>query len=403
MGWKPHQGAGARLTKKEKQERKKRENNLKAYGCGLPPGFSKEHGSEESEEEESDDDQLFAPDDLPTYIVHPKTNTFGLGYSGLSSYSSQAAKSTSTKSGGFVLFEPTLSLTDRKKKLQIAGQAFGVGAFEDEDEDIYSRDDMSQYDFVMGGSKSTKPDSNLLAITCSGIIEGFVQPVKPQASPKIYPPPHLPKDFNPIHRSGSRFDVKPVDEATFRGLGRHDLNAHQRAAILNEVLDMSSESQQKSLSNKETKTVEKPSADEIVAQALIQIRKNLAAQQGASSGSMPKATSEIVATIPDLQKETKIIALKEFVESSITISTFRPFSRYPEKQFRFDAYVVLNKAKRLDEFHLLQPDSMSEWEREREKVSLKYYFSKFVVTSYNVFCYCIKCFKLLNSFDIDRI
>ena len=26
-------------------------------------------------------------------------------------------------------------------------QAFGVGAFEDDDEDIYSKDDMSQYDF----------------------------------------------------------------------------------------------------------------------------------------------------------------------------------------------------------------------------------------------------------------
>jgi len=335
MGWKPHQGAGARLTKKQKKERKKREDNLKAYGCGLPPGFSKEQGSEESGEDDSDDDstQLFAPDDLPTYVVQPKTNTFGLGYSGLSSYSSQPSKSTNTKSGGFVLFEPTLSLTDRKKKLQIAGQAFGVGAFEDEDEDIYSRDDMSQYDFVMGGSKSKKPDSNLLAITCSGIIEGFVLAAKPQPTSKIYPPPNLPKDFNPIHRSGSRFDVKPVDEAAFRGLGRHDLNAHQRAAILNEVLDMSSESQQKAMPSKETKTVDKPSADEIVAQALIQIRKNLAAQQSASSGSVQKKTTEIVPAIPDSQKDIKIVALKEFVESSITVSTFRPFSRYPEKQF----------------------------------------------------------------------
>ena len=374
MGWKPHQGAGARLTKREKRERKRREDKLKAYGCGLPPGLSSNQQEiDEGEEDESDEDspQLFAPDDVPTFIVKPKTNTFGLGYSGLTPYSShQTQASSSTKSGGFVLFEPTLSLTDRKKKLQIAGQAFGVGAFEDEDEDIYSRDDMSQYDFELGGAKTKKANLNLLALPCSDILDGFVRAAEPQPLLKVYPPPLIPRDFNPIHRSGSRFDVKPVDEVAFRGLGRHDLNAHQRAVILNEVLeDVPSESQQRDVIVEEVAALirEKPTADEIVAQALIQIRKNIAAQQATTS--QPKTTSAaIVPTVPDSQKETKIASLKAFVESSITVSTFRPFSRYPDKQFRFDAFVVLSKAKRLDEFSVLQPDSMTEWEREREKV-----------------------------------
>lgn len=32
-------------------------------------------------------------------------------------------------------------------------QAFGVGALEDEDEDIYHRDSMSTYDTVLGGEE----------------------------------------------------------------------------------------------------------------------------------------------------------------------------------------------------------------------------------------------------------
>ena len=34
--------------------------------------------------------------------------------------------------------------------MKITGQAFGVGAYEEEDEDIYNRDDMSRYDFSLG-------------------------------------------------------------------------------------------------------------------------------------------------------------------------------------------------------------------------------------------------------------
>ena len=36
------------------------------------------------------------------------------------------------------------------RKLKIAGQAFGVGAYEEDDDDIYQRDDMSRYDFALG-------------------------------------------------------------------------------------------------------------------------------------------------------------------------------------------------------------------------------------------------------------
>ena len=35
------------------------------------------------------------------------------------------------------------------RKMKITGQAFGVGVYEEEDEDVYNRDDMSRYDFSL--------------------------------------------------------------------------------------------------------------------------------------------------------------------------------------------------------------------------------------------------------------
>lgn len=307
MGWKPHQGSGRRLTKKEKKERKKKQIHLKAYGCQLPPDVARRRrvslSSDGEETEDEDSTQLFAPDDIPTFIVKPKTNTFGIGYSGLLD-----REDSSKTQRGFVLFEPTLSLTDKKKKLQIAGwyfvyafisqwsfvrfwyfighriiycivqsfsgQAFGVGAFENEDEDIYARDDLSRYDFELGGAPKKKQSTQaLLALPSSDLLEGFIRPTQSEDVPKVFPVPYLPRDFVPIHRSQkSRFDVKPRTETE---KGRHDLNAYQRATILHEVLDMTGEPLDTHIERTEIKLEKKPTADEIVAQALAQIRKTV--------------------------------------------------------------------------------------------------------------------------------
>ncbi len=40
-----------------------------------------------------------------------------------------------------------------RKGLKISGQAFGIGAYEEEDEDIYGKDDMSNYDFSLTAEK----------------------------------------------------------------------------------------------------------------------------------------------------------------------------------------------------------------------------------------------------------
>lgn len=227
---------------------------------------------------------------------------------------------------------------------------------------------MSQYDFELGGSTAKKSSGQqLLALPSSDLLEGFVRPEKPEPLPPSYPPPDIPRNFVPIHRSGtSRFDVKPKTEAEIRGLGRHDLNAFQRAAILEEVLEEAPDQKPQP----ET-PLAKPTPAEVVAQALAQIRRKqeeMAATAAASKAVQVKSVPPPAAPVPDSQKEAKIASLKAFVQSSITVTNFKPFARDPEKQFRFDAFTVLSKAGRLDELRLLQPEGMTEWEVEREKV-----------------------------------
>ena len=101
---------------------------------------------------------LFAPDDLPSFVISPKENQFGIGYKGLSRTSVLGNLSTTERH--INLFQmPSTALAkpgrsenrnDKNRKgLKISGQAFGIGAYEEEDEDIYAKDDMTNYDFEL--------------------------------------------------------------------------------------------------------------------------------------------------------------------------------------------------------------------------------------------------------------
>ncbi|GBP08846.1 G patch domain-containing protein 1 homolog [Eumeta japonica] len=157
MGWKPGQGTGERLTLKEKKTAREKH---KVYGCYLPPEMREmttEPTCEESDSdiEEFDYETLFAPEDYEPYILQRKENRFGLGYAGLSRHSilgnlvGEYGSNPSSSSSH-------LLMNEKGKKVSIRGQAFGVGALEDDDEDIYAREDMSHYDFTIGGPESSK-------------------------------------------------------------------------------------------------------------------------------------------------------------------------------------------------------------------------------------------------------
>jgi len=126
-------------------------------------------------------------------------------------------------------------------------QAFGVGALEEDDDDIYARDDMSQYDFALETTASIAAKKRaereafnqrmLKSSVCHGyeVLEGFT-PAKQllESQRKFFPPPVLPNNFVPSHSiRKSRFETDESsgsNEAASRrqGLQRHELNASSR-------------------------------------------------------------------------------------------------------------------------------------------------------------------------------
>ncbi|XP_071519964.1 G patch domain-containing protein 1 homolog [Panulirus ornatus] len=135
-GWRPGQGVGPRVSRHQKVAA--RRERQKIYGV---------HGPQDPSSDSEDDgeaylqDVTFAPDDVDTLcLTQAKADHFGLGYKPLDR--------TPVLGGHINLFDPSpLAMTEKKKKVLIKGQAFGVGAFEDDDEDIYATEDMSNYDF----------------------------------------------------------------------------------------------------------------------------------------------------------------------------------------------------------------------------------------------------------------
>ena len=94
-------------------------------------------------------DFLFAPDDIHSSITSKaKDNVFGIAYRGLD-------RNELTSSEHFNLFTPVLTVSEGNRSIakshnfnkaarpssKIVGHAFGVGVYEDEDEDIYAKDD----------------------------------------------------------------------------------------------------------------------------------------------------------------------------------------------------------------------------------------------------------------------
>ncbi|CAG9823556.1 unnamed protein product [Phaedon cochleariae] len=128
---------------KEKIEKHLDEVNSasKTYGCQMPVQYKIPTKIENK--------QYQIPDIYRECLEKPKSNTFGLDYKGLDRSHVNLFRSSN------------LVVTDRNnKKFSIGGQAFGVGAFEEDDDDIYMREDMSNYDHELIKEKcSTSSDA----------------------------------------------------------------------------------------------------------------------------------------------------------------------------------------------------------------------------------------------------
>ncbi|XP_036296620.1 G patch domain-containing protein 1 isoform X2 [Pipistrellus kuhlii] len=386
MGWKEGQGIGPRV--KRRPRRQKPDPGVKIYGCALPPG-----GSEGSEDEDDDDlleNVTFAPKDVMPVDFTPKDNVHGLAYKGLDPH--QALFGASGEHLNLFSGRPegTSNLlgdigVNKGRKLGISGQAFGVGALEEEDDDIYATETLSKYDTIL---KDEEPGDGLYGWTApkqyqrqkesekdlryiGKILDGFSLASKSLSSKKIYPPPELPRDYRPVHyfrpvvaaTSENSHLLQVLSESAGKSIhdpgtqSRHQLNASKRGELLGETpIQGSATSVLEFLSQKDKERFkEMKQATDLKA---AQLRAQSLAQNAASSRAQPPS--------PDVGHGSWHTALRGGTVTT-KASNFKPFSKDPEKQKRYEKFLASMKRGQKDALeHCLDP-SMTEWERGRER------------------------------------
>ncbi|CAK9829076.1 G patch domain-containing protein 1 homolog [Anthophora retusa] len=390
MGWRPGQGVGSRLTKKEKAKIKSRNEKIRHM-----QQKSKNTSSGSSSEDSEDDygNVTFAPDDYEPFRCNPKDNYFGIGYSGLDR--------RTILSGHVNLFDaPAFSVQDKNKKLSIHGQAFGVGAFEADDEDIYERDDMSRYDFALGPERKPKTrwsNDNSSKNSNSNYLEGFALAKNKLEQKKVFPPPELPKDFVPVHAvRKSRFypPIENVPRAMENGK-RKDLTAADRARILedthsvkkpsetypNSVPSVASNIISKTLNlhgKQQTEERQKEESqrakaapswfDKLNAQSFV--KGGIVGSLKDSDGSLKKLEEFKDSSISD-ENQTSTDSNKLDEDGSVKKSNVKPFLSDPDKQRRFEQYLIFAKNGEKGKLETIQPLSMTEWDRDHERIEFE--------------------------------
>lgn len=267
-------------------------------------------------------------------------------------------------------------------------QAFGVGALEEEDDDIYATETLSKYDTVL---KDEEPGDGLYGWTApkqyrsqkeperdlryvGKILEGFSLASKPLSSKKIYPPPQLPRDYRPVHY------FRPVVAATSQNAhllqvlsessgkageatgtrSRHQLNASKRGALLGEMpVPGSSTSVLEFLSQKDRERIkETKQATDLDLKA---------AQAKARSLAQAASSSRAQTPTPDLASSRWHLAAGGGTAATARASNFKPFAKDPEKQRRYEEFLALMKKGQKDALERCLDPSMTEWERSRER------------------------------------
>jgi G patch domain-containing protein 1 len=218
---------------------------------------------------------------------------------------------------------------------------------------------MGQYDFsidVAPGSRKKEPPKHLQPLNAlSTALEGFSLAAKRSSIKKHFEPPAVPRDWRPSRTPlvrKSRFEPAAAAE-------REPPSSAAAAA---------------------TNTGNNPTRDQRRA-ALFPDEANRLA-----SGSKPVAVAAAVAAVEtpaqlpdfllaDMQTTTSKGAggCDEAAVSAVggAAAAFRPFAANAEKQTRYEQYLACLRNGRKDALKLLQPRTMTEWERERERVEFE--------------------------------
>jgi G patch domain-containing protein 1 len=378
MGWKEGQGVGARMTRVEKKRAKVQNQKelyvLKKYGCDMGPMSTTTQQPEDDSDSGSDLSEYeitFAPDDFDPFVVTLKENTFGIGYSGLD------RNPVLSKAQHVNLFAP-FEIHDNKnnKKLSIRGQAFGVGALEEEDEDIYARDDMTRYDFSLeDGKKKAKPKA-IKAKADTNIIDGFCVPEKgnkKQGKKVFYI--NMPDNFQPRNWAVRKSRFEPLDgrrakifedENRYKrlGLGRHDLTPEERGKLINEA---------PSAPTTETvaSTSKEPPINPILDLILQKSNQFVVGETlNLEDDTEVRMTKNLEKEKEKLKAEAQKITTKSAAPKVPPTEIFKPFVYNEDKQMRYEKFLTFEgtSVDAIDKFLTEnQPLSMTDWERKFER------------------------------------
>ncbi|XP_012881615.1 PREDICTED: G patch domain-containing protein 1 [Dipodomys ordii] len=328
MGWKEGQGVGPRV--KRRPRRQKPDPGVKIYGCALPPGDSE--GSEDEDDDYLPDNVTFAPKDVTPVDFTPKDNVHGLAYKGLDPHQALFGSSREhfnlfgggSEGAGHLIgdVEP-----NKGRKLGISGQAFGVGALEEEDDDIYATETLSKYDTVL---KDEEPGDGLYGWTAPRQYKNQREPEKDLR--------YIGKILDGFSLASKRLSFKkatfPVPPTVFTGSATS-------------VLEFLSQKDRERI--KEMKQATDLKAAQLKARSLAQNASGSRAQLSSpDGGDRSWHTAWGSGTAP-------------------TASNFKPFAKDPEKQKRYEEYLVHMKKGQKDALERCLDPSMTEWERGRER------------------------------------
>ncbi|GAA6076159.1 G patch domain-containing protein 1 isoform X2, partial [Tachysurus ichikawai] len=396
MGWKDGQGVGPRV----KRRQRKQDTDVKVYGCVLPPSGPEEL---EDDDEFAPENVTFAPKDVTPVDFTPKDDVHGLGYRGLDPLQALTGGPGASHVNLFTLDSDRTSLfggrkAGQRRKGGISGQAFGVGAMEEEDDDIYHRDAMSNYDSVLGGEepgdglygwtapqqyRQKKKDSSRDAAYVGKILEGFTLAPKPAEAKTVFPPPVLPRDFRPVHHFRPVVDASSVSPLVAQALqasrgqlsqdapqqSRHTLDSTQRREMLGETSLQGPRSVFELLDIKDRERLSE------IRKAAEDKRSTLQDRfRSSTTPSQPHAQLQVAKAQADVQLQTSRAADTQQQALSVwssptaqTSQTFKPFENDPSKQARYDRYISHLKQGDKDALDSSLDPTLTEWERSRER------------------------------------
>lgn len=384
-GWRPGQGLGPRQTRKEKKKARERNKKelylLEKYGCELPTKSKTANDTDDDDDQDDDDDDseeddiTFAPEDFEPIPYGVKEDRYGLGYKPLSRHSvlggsNQSSSSVAAHKEHINLFKPLEMMGKNNQKISFAGQAFGVGALEeDDDEDVYAIDDLTRYDFSLEDKK--KPKKSKKALTPDELIfEDFHIDLKPD-KPLEYKL-EIPFGWQPRNWYEKRSRFEPLDPRTQRQLEKKfakpqetnadegEITRERRAELLGEEIKRKEE---ETKGNFVPPSVVKPSIAELQRQQKERQQKTKDLMEKISAKSSNFTRGGII-TIEGEEKATPPLTAEEIS------SSFKPFANDNAKQKRYEQFLAANlqNDQEIDEFlKNIQPIELSLWDRQMEK------------------------------------